>query len=66
LKLLKTELGVNDRELRAGVIGAGAFGAHHARKLSRTPGVTLTAVFDRHLTGRRLWPPRPAGPAATT
>jgi predicted dehydrogenase len=35
--------------LRAGVIGAGVFGGHHARRLARTPGVELTAVFDRHL-----------------
>lgn len=32
--------------LRAGVIGAGVFGGHHARKYARTPGVEITAVFD--------------------
>lgn len=34
--------------LRAGVIGAGAFGGHHARKLARTPGVQLARIFDHH------------------
>jgi predicted dehydrogenase len=30
------------------VIGAGAFGGHHARKLAQAAGVRLTGVFDRH------------------
>ena len=34
--------------LRAGVIGAGVFGGHHARKCSSLPGVELTAVLDPH------------------
>jgi predicted dehydrogenase len=33
-------------ELRAGVIGAGVFGGHHARMYARTPGVRLAAVYD--------------------
>lgn len=32
--------------LRGGVIGAGVFGGHHARKYASLPGVTLSAVFD--------------------
>src|SRR5665213_180085 len=36
------------RELRAGVIGAGIFGAHHAAKLAKTAGVTLAGVLDPH------------------
>ncbi len=35
--------------LKAGVIGAGAFGGHHARKYASLPGVRLEAVFDPHL-----------------
>jgi predicted dehydrogenase len=34
--------------LRAGVIGAGVFGGHHARKYSSLPGVKLAAVLDPH------------------
>ena len=36
------------RPLRAGVIGAGVFGGHHARKYASLPGMTLTAVLDPH------------------
>ena len=36
------------RPLRAGVIGAGVFGGHHARKYASLPGVVLTAVLDPH------------------
>ena len=36
------------RPLRAGVIGAGVFGGHHARKYASLPGVKLTAVLDPH------------------
>ena len=36
------------RPLRAGVIGAGVFGGHHARKCASLPGVKLTAVLDPH------------------
>ena len=36
------------RPLRAGVIGAGVFGGHHARKYASLPGVELTAVLDPH------------------
>ncbi len=32
--------------LRAGVIGAGAFGRHHARKYAEDPRVALVGVFD--------------------
>jgi predicted dehydrogenase len=35
--------------LRAGVIGAGAFGANHVRKYAEHSGVRLTAVYDRDL-----------------
>jgi predicted dehydrogenase len=34
------------RSLRAGVVGAGSFGGHHARKYAILPGIDLTAVFD--------------------
>ena len=34
--------------LRAGVIGAGVFGGHHAHKFASLPGVELTAVLDPH------------------
>jgi predicted dehydrogenase len=34
------------QQLRAGVVGAGVFGGHHARKYASQPGVTLTAIFD--------------------
>lgn len=33
-------------KLRGGVIGAGVFGGHHARKYATLPGVTLSAVLD--------------------
>ncbi|HEY9219403.1 MAG TPA: Gfo/Idh/MocA family oxidoreductase, partial [Phenylobacterium sp.] len=35
--------------LRGGVIGAGVFGGHHARKYASLPGVRLAAVLDPHL-----------------
>lgn len=34
--------------LRAGVVGAGVFGGHHARKYASLPGVRLAAVLDPH------------------
>lgn len=34
--------------LRGGVIGAGVFGGHHARKYASLPGVRLSAVMDPH------------------
>lgn len=34
--------------LRAGVIGAGVFGGHHARQYARLPGTVLSAVMDPH------------------
>jgi len=37
------------RVLKAGVVGAGAFGGHHARKYASLPGVRLEAVFDPHI-----------------
>ena len=36
------------RRLRAGVVGAGVFGGHHARKYASLPGVALAAVLDPH------------------
>ena len=36
------------RGLRAGVVGAGVFGGHHARKYASLPGVVLSAVLDPH------------------
>jgi len=35
-------------KLRAGVVGAGAFGRHHARKYAEDARVTLAGVFDHH------------------
>jgi predicted dehydrogenase len=35
--------------LRGGVIGAGVFGGHHARKYASLPGTRLTAVYDADL-----------------
>ena len=34
------------QQLRAGVVGAGVFGGHHARKYASLPAVTLTAIYD--------------------
>lgn len=36
------------QSLRGGVIGAGVFGAYHARQYDRLRGVSLAAVFDPH------------------
>ena len=36
------------KSLRGGVIGAGVFGAYHARQYARLPGVVLSGVFDVH------------------
>ena len=33
-------------KLKAGVIGAGVFGGHHARKYQAEPRVELVGVFD--------------------
>jgi predicted dehydrogenase len=41
------------RVLKAGVVGIGAFGRHHASKYSRLPGVELVAVADPSLDARR-------------
>ncbi|MFZ4120593.1 MAG: Gfo/Idh/MocA family protein [Caulobacterales bacterium] len=35
------------KQLRAGVIGAGVFGRHHARKLAADPRVVFVGVYDR-------------------
>jgi predicted dehydrogenase len=35
-----------DGALRGGVIGAGVFGGHHARKYASLPGAVLSAVLD--------------------
>ncbi len=37
---------MNIRTLKAGVIGAGAFGGHHARKYQAIEGIDLVGVFD--------------------
>jgi predicted dehydrogenase len=42
------------RVLRAGVVGIGAFGRHHASKYSKLPGVELVAVADSSLDARKL------------
>ncbi len=34
------------RDIRAGVIGAGVFGGHHARKYAADPRTKLTAIYD--------------------
>jgi predicted dehydrogenase len=39
--------------LRAGVIGTGAFGRHHAGKYARVPGVALSAIADPNPETRR-------------
>jgi predicted dehydrogenase len=36
------------QSLRAGVVGAGSFGGHHARKYAAIEGVELVGVFDPH------------------
>ena len=41
------------RVLRAGVVGIGAFGRHHASKYAKLPGVELVAVADPSLDARR-------------
>ncbi|HTQ14171.1 MAG TPA: Gfo/Idh/MocA family oxidoreductase [Rhizomicrobium sp.] len=41
------------RSLRAGVVGIGAFGRHHASKYSKLAGVELVAVADPCLDARR-------------
>jgi len=51
--------------LRAGVVGAGVFGAHHARKYAAMPGVALTAVLDPH-ADRTLALAKPLGAEAFT
>ncbi len=35
-------------KLRAGVVGAGAFGRHHARKYAEDARISLVGVFDYH------------------
>jgi predicted homoserine dehydrogenase-like protein len=35
-----------NREIKAGVIGAGAFGRLHAQKYASTPGVKLVGIAD--------------------
>jgi len=41
------------RVLRAGVVGHGAFGRHHATKYARIPGVDLVGVADPSYEARR-------------
>ncbi len=41
------------RELRAGVVGAGVFGRHHASKYARLDGVKLTGFADPDAQARR-------------
>lgn len=37
-----------DGTLRGGVVGAGVFGGHHARKYATLPGTVLAGVYDPH------------------
>ena len=37
---------INDTQMKAGVIGAGVFGGHHARKYAASDRVQLMGVFD--------------------
>ena len=41
-------MGLNDTQLRAGVIGAGVFGGHHARKYAASNRAELVGVYDVH------------------
>ena len=45
------------RLLRAGVVGAGAFGGHHARKYAALDGVELAAILTRRRAGDGLAEP---------
>ena len=36
--------------VRAGVVGTGALGFHHARLLRRMPGVTFAGIYDKNPT----------------
>jgi predicted dehydrogenase len=44
---------VSSRVLRAGVVGNGAFGRHHASKYARKPGVQLIGIADPSADARR-------------
>jgi predicted dehydrogenase len=46
LDILNIHLLPQQRVLRAGVIGAGVFGTHHATKYKSLPGVRLAAIAD--------------------
>ncbi|MET0295057.1 MAG: Gfo/Idh/MocA family oxidoreductase [Phenylobacterium sp.] len=37
-----------DSILRGGVVGAGVFGGHHARKYASLPGAALAGIYDPH------------------
>jgi predicted dehydrogenase len=41
-------MGMNDTQLRAGVIGAGVFGGHHARKYAASERAELVGIYDVH------------------
>ena len=49
--------------LRAGVIGAGVFGGHHARKWANAEDARLTAIFDSHPERAQLLADRVGGQA---
>jgi predicted dehydrogenase len=44
---------LSTRVLRAGVVGNGAFGRHHAAKYARMPGVELVGIADPSVDARR-------------
>jgi predicted dehydrogenase len=51
--------------LRAGVVGAGVFGGHHAAKWASLPGAVLAAVYDPHLDRAQALAERHGACAAT-
>jgi predicted dehydrogenase len=52
LGILNIHLISQQRVLRAGVVGAGVFGTHHAAKYLALPGVQLAAIADPSLKAR--------------
>ncbi len=52
--------------LRGGVIGAGVFGGHHARKYAGAPDATLAAIYDPHHPARAAELAEPLGAKAFT
>jgi predicted dehydrogenase len=49
----RTEFQGETKTLRAAVVGAGAFGRHHASKYAKLPGVDLVAIADPHPENRK-------------